>query len=427
MSSKPQGDIQERNSSASSTHSAGHKVGAPAPALLAVQTIQRAYISPTQLTPAEVLQLQRTMGNRVVTQLVRAPSRSQPTTPAQSTVIQRKPPKTLKLSEFGDKKRDKVGGTKPGAWHERKGQEWLVKHASGYGTIRDPLPTDVSKEVMALREAMAGDLYRLVLGKHNTPRTRLVESEQSPKYWVASKGIGHFQHYRKSIEETNQGDYMPSIESFGKKESMQAPSLVQDQAGFTRAYIASLFFGDNDVKEDNIGKGDSYVKSSTIGASHSHANEANIGTSHSNAKDESIGTSNNNAKDENVGTSHGGEHFKIDHGGSLDHAFTGMPPKLLVELLGNMPPKISIERVSAPVHQGAKLQVLERIAHIEDQEIEEIVVYYAKLLEPYRRLYGPKLNYIVGDKDDFFYSDIIAKRNAVREFVKGSKESKNEK
>lgn len=279
--------------------------------------------------------------------------------------------KNLAFTNFnGDPVDKKPGGTKVGAVRRLKGtanEDYMVKVAGGYQTAQsDPDGNkrfvgnmrDVN-DIMAIREAMAGDLYKLISGMddHIFPETRLVDNDvpaqsgSNQRYMIASKMLPNFQ----TFDQTKETD------------------LSKYAVGITKAYITALFLGETDIKNDNIGRGTENKVS------------------------------------------------KIDHGESLNY-YSDSGKKLpdVSGLLSLDKEKLSTrpvegERVSIEINLDpeAKNEILQRIASLDENEVANIIKHYAGMLTEF---YGPDnlYAYLIGRHPDALLVTVISRIRSLK-------------
>lgn len=139
-----------------------------------------------------------------------------------------------------DTSKKKRVGVQPGEWVQRtegfsKKSRWLFKGSWECGGPK-------VKEILAIREAYAGELYRLLM-PDNTPKTRLVErpmgqNPDEPKYLVASKEIPQFEEF----------DSLRRIRS--RLEEQQNTDALRQMV---KVAMVSILLGEEDFKPANLG------------------------------------------------------------------------------------------------------------------------------------------------------------------------------
>jgi hypothetical protein len=142
----------------------------------------------------------------------------------------------------------KTKGTKGGAWFFRsnpnlsKRSRWLFKEGGGYGNILDSLPQAIISEICAIKEAYAGELYKLFLDDH-VPKTRLVVKDNYhqtmfPRLATSSKCIADF----KDIDD---------LKAKGIKIEKSYPPEEHGKQ-ITKVIIVAVLLGETDFNDGGI-------------------------------------------------------------------------------------------------------------------------------------------------------------------------------
>lgn len=154
--------------------------------------------------------------------------------------------KTKDISQYRKMDKKQKGASK-GGWYAKglpnyksKGSQWLFKMASGYeGQQEFDSYQNIVNEVRAIREAYAGEVYKLFIPEH-VAKTRLVSNaeENGPKYSVASKQIVGFRDLH-DYNPSTQNNTQILAEKFGKE--------------VTKVIILAILMGETDWKYENLG------------------------------------------------------------------------------------------------------------------------------------------------------------------------------
>ncbi len=273
---------------------------------------------------------------------------------------------TIQRKRFSEYERDidlyKSKGTKSGGWFYRsdatlsKQSRWLFKEGGGYKSLVDvTIPQSVIHEINAIKEAYAGELYRLLLGEH-VPKTRLVVKDvtggDKPQFIISSKCILGFH------------DLADLKYSGGVVEKELDPQTYGKQ--ITKIIIVALLLGETDIKDENMG----YAK---------------------------------------------GKFIKIDHGESLYLNFSGteftqpfaLTPDFLAEQ-GKLNKAYFTEQ-----HIEATLIELTEIIESQSVALSEILNKYESILSKYRQTYGHETHRLLGKLDSTIAKQLTSRMEQI--------------
>lgn len=143
----------------------------------------------------------------------------------------------------------KTKGTKGGAWFFRsnsdlsKQSRWLFKEGGGYGKILGSLPQAIVSEISAIKEAYAGELYRIFIEDH-VPKTRLVVKDNHNKTMSPRLAIGS-----KRIVDFN------DIDDLKAKGIKIVKSFLPEEYGkqIIKMIIVAVLLGESDFNDGGIG------------------------------------------------------------------------------------------------------------------------------------------------------------------------------
>ncbi len=218
------------------------------------------------------------------------------------------------------------GGTKGKSWFCTKEEIFLVKEGGGYGSGGKGLSMDELGDLMAIREAMAGDIYKALLEIY-TPTTYLVDVPKGTKAYLAG-----LETKKSKLIASQQLPYFSGLETWA---GPQSENLYGTYAGFTSSWIMARLLGDTDTKTDNFG---AYFP---------------------------IGGTNYVA-------------CKIDHGLTFDNFF-GSGDQWLADIKNGrveISPTKSGAAVSFPMDPAEKAWILDRIKKVKAVQISTLVKYY---------------------------------------------------